>query len=552
MYEVEFNTHTIRVWDRVMPLKAMERQLYNMECIFSGARENSHLLYSSENPQAAQEKDVNRDLGFPFSPTDNPFLTDISPDNPIYTVEQQKHLINRQTEISYIANKRRYLNPIKSPSPYSQLPPLNNEHFIKSNSTSSVWTNPHPVLGLNDVLSGTAELIYTHITHRLHHDLAMMASEQVAFAFEESTYTGKPSEQVTEPKHVEAFMRHAFELAKFQPETCIVTLIFLNRFLNRTNIPLHSGNWKPIFIICLVLSQKMSDDTPLINKDFAIIYPAITAQTVNVLERSMITLLEFDLHIPLQTYINYFMDVALVTKTNIQRRDMYSKQQHLWSKLVSQTRQPTDPDVARSLEMRRQGHSGETDTHQNVTMSSQQQLTRRVRSQAFDDMMRQLQNPQPLTLDLLFQRNRELEHRRVQKMEAVLQTVEQLRTNPNHIDHPFTNQELQFPELIKNEYVPPDLSLVNPNGQLEDPLPTTIGFGKFTPLPRLVPSLDDPIYSGLSRSIYDGIPPIIGRYEASRVHWTEFYSRNRAYWKKLVMTPEGLSSAGRSQYRVLA
>jgi hypothetical protein len=51
-----------------------------------------------------------------------------------------------------------------------------------------------------------------------------------------------------------------------------------------------------VSISALVLAQKVWDDTPLINADFSILYPALTVKEINFLERKFLDLLEFKVH----------------------------------------------------------------------------------------------------------------------------------------------------------------------------------------------------------------------------------------------------------------
>ncbi len=47
-----------------------------------------------------------------------------------------------------------------------------------------------------------------------------------------------------------------------------------------------------------MLAQKVWDDTPLINADFSILYPALTVKEINFLERKFLDLLEFKVYMP--------------------------------------------------------------------------------------------------------------------------------------------------------------------------------------------------------------------------------------------------------------
>jgi hypothetical protein len=57
----------------------------------------------------------------------------------------------------------------------------------------------------------------------------------------------------------------------------------------------HARNYASITVAisALVLAQKVWDDTPLINADFSILYPALTVKEINFLERKFLDLLEF-------------------------------------------------------------------------------------------------------------------------------------------------------------------------------------------------------------------------------------------------------------------
>ena len=65
------------------------------------------------------------------------------------------------------------------------------------------------------------------------------------------------------------------------------------RLIGITGAAITQSNWKPIVISALVLAQKVWDDTPLINADFSILYPALTVKDINSLERMFLDLLDF-------------------------------------------------------------------------------------------------------------------------------------------------------------------------------------------------------------------------------------------------------------------
>ena len=60
----------------------------------------------------------------------------------------------------------------------------------------------------------------------------------------------------------------------------------------------------------------MSDDTPLINADFSILYPALTVKEINFLERKFLDLLEFKLAVSPSLYAQYYFELRSICEEN--------------------------------------------------------------------------------------------------------------------------------------------------------------------------------------------------------------------------------------------
>ena len=56
-------------------------------------------------------------------------------------------------------------------------------------------------------------------------------------------------------------------------ECCVICLIYINRIIALTSIPLLPTSWRPLVLISLMVAQKMWDDKYLSNSDFSTIYP---------------------------------------------------------------------------------------------------------------------------------------------------------------------------------------------------------------------------------------------------------------------------------------
>jgi len=103
-----------------------------------------------------------------------------------------------------------------------------------------------------------------------------------------------------------------FEVGQFNPECCVISLVYINRLIGVTGVPLTQSNWKPVSVSALVLAQKVWDDTPLINADFSILYPALTVKEINYLERKFLDLLEFKLTVSASLYAQYYFELRSI------------------------------------------------------------------------------------------------------------------------------------------------------------------------------------------------------------------------------------------------
>ena len=72
-----------------------------------------------------------------------------------------------------------------------------------------------------------------------------------------------------------------------------MSLVFINRLISYTNIPILPTNWRPLIFSALLIAQKVWDDKFISNADFAWIYPFFVNEEVNNLELEFVKLLEY-------------------------------------------------------------------------------------------------------------------------------------------------------------------------------------------------------------------------------------------------------------------
>jgi hypothetical protein len=135
--------------------------------------------------------------------------------------------------------------------------------------------------------------------------------------FCEEHYTGVVAREVPSVETICAFLRKVFEVGQFHSECCVISLIYINRLIGVTGVPLTSSNWKPMAISALVLAQKVWDDTPLINADFSVLYPALSVKEINFLERQFLHILEFKLAVSPALYAQYYFELRSIGEENI-------------------------------------------------------------------------------------------------------------------------------------------------------------------------------------------------------------------------------------------
>ena len=97
--------------------------------------------------------------------------------------------------------------------------------------------------------------------------------------------------EVPNDDNIFEFMKALYDCAQFSPECCIICLVYINRLIAFTGMPLLPTNWRPLILCSLLVAQKVWDDRYLSNADFAFIYPFFVTEEINLLEQKFLELL---------------------------------------------------------------------------------------------------------------------------------------------------------------------------------------------------------------------------------------------------------------------
>ena len=101
-----------------------------------------------------------------------------------------------------------------------------------------------------------------------------------------------------------------------RPECCIICLVYVNRMIAFTEIPLLPTNWRPLILCALLVAQKVWDDRYLSNADFAYIYPFFGTPEINKLEKKFLELIQYNVTVKANLYAKYYFELRALFKDN--------------------------------------------------------------------------------------------------------------------------------------------------------------------------------------------------------------------------------------------
>jgi len=115
---------------------------------------------------------------------------------------------------------------------------------------------------------------------------------------------------------ISEFMKALYDCAQFSPECCIICLIYINRIISFTEMPLQPTNWRPLVLCALLVAQKVWDDKYLSNADFAFIYPFFTNIEINKLETKFLELIQYNVTVKAGLYARYYFELRGLYKND--------------------------------------------------------------------------------------------------------------------------------------------------------------------------------------------------------------------------------------------
>lgn len=109
--------------------------------------------------------------------------------------------------------------------------------------------------------------------------------------------------------YIYKFLKAVYDCAQFSQECIIIAMIFVNRLIATSGMPLHTLNWRPVWLSALLIAQKIWDDRCLVNAHFSMICPMFTTSKFNMYERRFLEYLDYNLSISSRLYAKYYFEL---------------------------------------------------------------------------------------------------------------------------------------------------------------------------------------------------------------------------------------------------
>eukprot|EP00038_Savillea_parva_P007626 m.171485 g.171485 ORF g.171485 m.171485 type:complete len:351 (-) comp13381_c0_seq1:290-1342(-) len=106
-----------------------------------------------------------------------------------------------------------------------------------------------------------------------------------------------------------SFMDRLFEAAALSAECGIITLVYINRCIQYTELAMHASNWKRIVLGGILMASKVWDDQAVWNVDYCSILPRIDIEEMNELERTFLEMLQFNINVDSSVYTKYYFEL---------------------------------------------------------------------------------------------------------------------------------------------------------------------------------------------------------------------------------------------------
>ena len=199
------------------------------------------------------------------------------------------------------------------------------KHF--SNTTSSMYiASTITAPNVKSIIQAVSTILHSQMVEDESSGKQIEQGSDLQFFSEEKYIDEKPDEfdeqrksllrETPSVENIYEFIKALYDCAQFSPECCIINLVYVNRLIAFTGMPLYPTNWRPLILCSLLVAQKVWDDKYLSNSDFAYIYPFFTTEEINKLEQKFLELLQYNVTVKSSLYAKYYLELRALFKND--------------------------------------------------------------------------------------------------------------------------------------------------------------------------------------------------------------------------------------------
>jgi len=108
-----------------------------------------------------------------------------------------------------------------------------------------------------------------------------------------------------------------FNGEKLSAECAVMALAYIDRLISLTSLHLHASNWRRITLGAIILASKVWEDQAVWNVDFLNVFPYMSVDDLNRLERQFLNAIQYMVTLKSSVYTKYFFELrSLSDKSN--------------------------------------------------------------------------------------------------------------------------------------------------------------------------------------------------------------------------------------------
>ena len=117
------------------------------------------------------------------------------------------------------------------------------------------------------IITAVSTIIHSQILEDIQNEREIEEDSDLFFFSEEKYIKEKPEEydesrrallrEMPTIDSITEFIKALYECAQFSTECCIICLVYINRIISFTDMPLQATNWRPLILCSLLVAQKV-------------------------------------------------------------------------------------------------------------------------------------------------------------------------------------------------------------------------------------------------------------------------------------------------------